>query len=346
MPDASDITGLELNNGTYEEAQEWVGRTGPTFYAPEPMSGTLIRYFAAMVEDGTPLYWDEKFATRTAGDLCAPPGLLLSMQTSPIWRPSGDTGSRRFRYNVPLPAEKDKIVAVKADTKYYRRLYRDDRLNFHERVDDVSDEKETRLGRGHFITTTTVFNDQTGETVAENTFTSFRYVSADESDESVDAPAAEGRRLLEVEDNPEREAIDRYESVDAATVAAGDDIPALPFPLTYKRIIQDAAATLDFYPGHHDPDFAQDQGNETLYFNTMGLQGLVDRFVLEWAGPEWRLENRVIEISGSALAGDILTLQGSVDSVDPATGTITVDCGIYREGTEIIPATVTITTDE
>jgi acyl dehydratase len=42
-----------------------------------------------------------------------------------------------------------------------------DILSYTMKLDNVSEEKRTRIGRGHFITTTLTYRNQRGETVAK-----------------------------------------------------------------------------------------------------------------------------------------------------------------------------------
>ena len=55
--------------------------------------------------------------------------------------------------------------------------------------------------------------------------------------------------------------------------------------IRYQRVVENAGATWDYFPGHFDPDYAQSQGNPTIYVNTMHLAGFADRVATDWAGP-------------------------------------------------------------
>jgi len=95
-------------------------------------------------------------------------------------------------------------------------------------------------------------------------------------------------------------------------VAEGDTLPELVMPISYRRVIQDVAATRDFFPGHHDPAYAKKQQVKDIYLNTMFLQGLVDRYVSDWSGPEAFIRKRRIHMQISIAAGDTVTINGVV----------------------------------
>jgi len=50
-------------------------------------------------------------------------------------------------------------------------------------------------------------------------------------------------------------------------VRTGDRLAPVTMPITYTRVCQNAAATLDWMPGHHDPAYARAQGQETIYLS-------------------------------------------------------------------------------
>ena len=65
-------------------------------------------------------------------------------------------------------------------------------------------------------------------------------------------------------------------------------------PVTPTVVVSTAIATRDFYPVHHDRDFAVRSGSRDIFLNILTSTGLVARYVTDWAGPEaavrWRLD--------------------------------------------------------
>ncbi|MGH9216138.1 MAG: hypothetical protein ACRDZS_07780, partial [Acidimicrobiales bacterium] len=68
-------------------------------------------------------------------------------------------------------------------------------------------------------------------------------------------------------------------------VEEGSALPRVDDEITYRRVIMNPATTWDYFPGHHDPEYARSQGQPTIYVNTMHFLGFVDRLATEWGGP-------------------------------------------------------------
>lgn len=340
MTDGEPAVGLELPSGTVDEATEWIGRTSETRFAPEPINGPMIRLYASVLEDGNPRFWDERFADRTVGGVTAPTGMLLTWKMPPLWTPSGDEASAPiYGLDVPLPAEKDMLLFIESETTFERPLFVGDRLNWQATIRDVSEEKATRLGTGHFVTSEARFHDQAGERVAESTSTIFRH---ERSGGTVDreTPYAEGRRHVEAE--PAAPDLDRYRSLAFEEISAGDALPSFQFSVPYERVIQNVAATREFIlPGLHDPEYARSQGNESIFLNAIALHGLLGRLATDWAGPAWRVIGRSMRILGSAVAGKRLVIEGEVTAVED--GIVSIEASIAeRDGDPVCEGTVRI----
>ena len=83
-------------------------------------------------------------------------------------------------------------------------------------------------------------------------------------------------------------------------------------PITLTRLVMNAAASRDFFPGHHDRDYARGQGARDAYHNTMFFQGLVDRVGYAWAGYDAWLTHRELRMARPACNGDTLRTDGRV----------------------------------
>ncbi len=93
-------------------------------------------------------------------------------------------------------------------------------------------------------------------------------------------------------------------------VAPGDELPRVDDEITYRRVIMNPATTWDYFPGHHDPEYARAQGQPTIYVNTMHFLGFADRVVSEWAGPRSFLVRRKVSTLMSIYAGDTMVGTG------------------------------------
>jgi hypothetical protein len=58
------------------------------------------------------------------------------------------------------------MINISSEIELFDHIRIGDRLNVVEEVESISEEKETKVGRGHFITVVARFRRQSGELVA------------------------------------------------------------------------------------------------------------------------------------------------------------------------------------
>jgi len=103
-------------------------------------------------------------------------------------------------------------------------------------------------------------------------------------------------------------------TVKLSDVKVGDTLPDLPIPLTTSLIVGGAIASRDFTPVHHDKSAAQATGMQDVFMNILTTNGLVGRFVSDWAGPNALIRQVKIRLGTPNLPGDTMTLSGTVAS--------------------------------
>lgn len=97
-----------------------------------------------------------------------------------------------------------------------------------------------------------------------------------------------------------------------AEVEVGAEIPPVSLPITHTRVCLNAASTWDWFPGHHDPEYARSQGQRDIYLSTLFYHGFVDRGLNDWAGPDALIRRRKISMLRSIHPGQTATLTGTV----------------------------------
>jgi hypothetical protein len=107
-------------------------------------------------------------------------------------------------------------------------------------------------------------------------------------------------------------------------VSVGDTLPELPIPLTVSLIVSGALASRDYTPVHHDKSKAQEAGLGDVFMNILTTNGLVGRFITDWAGPNASLRNVNIKLGTPNLPGDTMTLTGTIASKQGAEVTVDV----------------------
>jgi len=166
----------DLEIGTYEDARALVGNVHQVLESSGPVNEAMIRYFASAPEDANPSYWDDEFAREQWGGVVSPPSMLVHWVLPPPWSPddpSGHLAPPILVMRVPLPG--DTIINISVDYSYSRPVRVGDRLRMVEELVDVSPEKTTRLGTGHFITTSATISVPDDEVVATQTNVLFRF---------------------------------------------------------------------------------------------------------------------------------------------------------------------------
>jgi acyl dehydratase len=98
-------------------------------------------------------------------------------------------------------------------------------------------------------------------------------------------------------------------------VKVGDALPELAVPISASLVVGGAAASRDFTPVHHDRAAAQAAGLGDVFMNILTSNGLVGRYVTEWAGPNATIRNVKIKLGTPNLPGDTMTFAGSVSEV-------------------------------
>lgn len=97
--------------------------------------------------------------------------------------------------------------------------------------------------------------------------------------------------------------------------AVGDRLPELALKLDRTAIAAAAIASQDFEDVHHDPGLARERGMRDIFISINSTNGLIDRYVTDWAGPTARLRSVALRLGVPHFAGDTLRLDGEVTEV-------------------------------
>jgi len=127
-------------------------------------------------------------------------------------------------------------------------------------------------------------------------------------------------------------------------IKEGDTVTPVKMDVPFERVILDAAATQDYFPGHHNPAYAKHQGQKAIYLNTMAIEGFIDRVSTDWAGPHTFIRKRKMQMRSSIYAGDSMTGEGKVEKCYSEDGRNLVDLSIVisTQDGPCVPASVTI----
>ena len=178
-----------------EGAQPYLNRWGPYTLTRDAVTPELIWRFCEVAEDANPVYWDEDAASQSRfGRLVAPPQMIRSFAFAPWWSP--DSVRARIRAESDALGENDgasapasgamavvtglgyTIATVGSAEAEYLAPYGpgDGRIKSRSMTVDVSEEKQTRPGRGVFVTSVTEYRTEIGDRlIARTTMTTLMY---------------------------------------------------------------------------------------------------------------------------------------------------------------------------
>lgn len=108
------------------------------------------------------------------------------------------------------------------------------------------------------------------------------------------------------------------------SVQTGDELPPLSVPITVPLVAGGAIATRDYFPGHHDLEAARALGSTHIFMNILTTNGLVQRFVESWAGPQARLLDLKIKLGAPNYPGDTMSFTGAITDKRDADRTVEV----------------------
>lgn len=176
----------ETHNGdsAVQHLRAMIGKPiGNPSVAPDPVNQPMIRHWAAAMEDHNPVYTDPKSAAASRfGGIVAPP-MMLQTWTMPTAKISGIAarGGAPVEFTAnPLDgldaAGYIATLATNSEVEVFRYLRLGEVITSTMAIESVSDEKQTRVGRGYFITWLTTYRDESGEVVGRQTFRILKFI--------------------------------------------------------------------------------------------------------------------------------------------------------------------------
>lgn len=147
-----------------------VGQQSRANTARDAVNPSMIRHWCDAMTDANPVYTDPEAASKSVhGEIVAPPSMLNAWtMLGLIPRPVDPGGGGPLQ--ALDAAGYSSVVATNCEHEYERYLRVGDLLTGTEVVTDVSAEKQTGLGIGHFVTSTTTYRNQDDEVVGRMLF--------------------------------------------------------------------------------------------------------------------------------------------------------------------------------
>ena len=125
-----------------------------------------------------------------------------------------------------------------------------------------------------------------------------------------------------------------------SSVDTGEALPPLDIETTATLVVGGALASRDYTPVHHDRAAAQAQGLPDVFMNILTTNGLVGRYVTDWAGPDAVVTGVKVKLGGPNMPGDTLKIRGKVVAADD--GRVDVEVTGENSWGNHVTATVTV----
>jgi acyl dehydratase len=124
-------------------------------------------------------------------------------------------------------------------------------------------------------------------------------------------------------------------------VREGEEVKGFSLELTMTRMVAQVSGTQDFYPVHHDPEFARQAGHRDIFNNTAFLRGCLCRAVTDWMGATGFLSALAFQMRRPNFVGDSIAVRGRVRK-KVAPDRVELELWIENAGEVTVPATATV----
>ena len=121
----------------------------------------------------------------------------------------------------------------------------------------------------------------------------------------------------------------------------GEELEGFSLELTMTRMAAQVSGTQDFYPVHHDPEFARQAGHRDIFVNTAFIRGCLCRIVTDWMGADGFLRALGFQMRRPNFVGETIVVRGRVKKKSAA-GRVDLELWIENAGEVTVPGTATV----
>jgi acyl dehydratase len=160
-----------------DEVAGWIDAVRYEESGDFPVERGYIWTACASVENGNPLFWDDKAAAEITDGPIAPPSMLSTWFRPHHWAPDVEEQRLPLQVHFDLKDRLDLPEAVMSDNTmtFHEPVRPGDVLTTRQRLRSVSPEKTTKLGTGRFWVIDVEYHNQRGELVGVESWTGFGY---------------------------------------------------------------------------------------------------------------------------------------------------------------------------
>jgi acyl dehydratase len=162
-----------------EQLEAYVGQpmSDEPSVGPDPVNQPMIRHWVDAMDDRNPVYEDVDAATSSRfGGIVSPPAMLQTWTFArPVIQGLAERGGANRAMGDTAISALDRAGytstrATDSELEFVRYLRLGDEVQAQTVVESISDEKQTALGRGFFLTWLTTYTDRDGEVVGRQRF--------------------------------------------------------------------------------------------------------------------------------------------------------------------------------
>lgn len=164
-----------------DRLRSFTGRpVGEAAVALDAVNEAMIRHWCDAIGDRNAIYTDDAAAAAAGhSGVVAPPAMLQAWTMRGFGgRADGPATARDELLRLLDEGGFTSVVATNCEQEYFRYLRPGDRVSVSSIIESVSDEKQTALGVGHFVTILDEYRDDSGELVGTMLFRILKYAPA------------------------------------------------------------------------------------------------------------------------------------------------------------------------
>ncbi len=159
------------------EVESWIGERRYEEWGEFEVEKGYVFTSCSSVQNGNPLFWDEKVANEITDGPIAPPSMISVWFRPHYWSPGRTEEAVPMQLHFDLKEKLGLPEAVMTDNTitFYEPVRIGDRLKTVQILRSVSDPKTTKLGTGRFWVLDMEISNQIGELCAIESYTGYGY---------------------------------------------------------------------------------------------------------------------------------------------------------------------------
>ncbi|HXG36045.1 MAG TPA: hypothetical protein VNL15_03655 [Dehalococcoidia bacterium] len=114
-------------------------------------------------------------------------------------------------------------------------------------------------------------------------------------------------------------------------VQVGDELPGFSLEINPRRLFLQISGSQDWYPAHHDSEFARKAGHPDLFMTTGFTQAALVRLITDWMGDEGFLKKLSFQMRRQQRPGDVMVCKGRVTARYVRDGQHYLECDVWAE---------------